>query len=74
MRRALLSSFLQTAEGASRRGADRANKFRGAKAEGSEAAAAIQGAMVLRLVDTTEATEIRVLLARQCAMLGRLAR
>ena len=74
LRRALLSSFLQTAEGASRLGADRANKLRGAKAEASEAAAAIRAGVILGIVDEQEATEVRALLARQCAMLGRLAR
>ena len=74
LRRALLSSFLQTAEGASRLGADRANKLRGAKAEASEAAAAIRAGVILGVVDEAEANEVRALLARQCAMLGRLAR
>ena len=74
LRRALLSSFPQTAEGASRLGADRANKLRGAKAEASEAAAAIRAGVILGVVDEAEANEVRALLARQCAMLGRLAR
>jgi len=74
MTRSVESAWLQGAEGASRRGADAKNRFRGAYAEAGETAAAVEAAMIRGLVDEREAKEIRELLARQCAMLGRLAR
>jgi len=74
MRRSLLSSMTVTAEGAARVGADRKNRFRIAKGEAGEAAACIEATAMLGLVDPTEAAEVRYLLARQCAMLGGLAR
>ena len=45
LRRALGGAHLQIAEAASRSGADRVNRFRVAKAEASEAAAALEGAV-----------------------------
>ena len=74
MTRAIDSAWLQGAEAAGRRGADARCKYRGAYAECGEAAAAVEAAMIKELVDTQEATEIRVLLARQCAMLKGLAK
>jgi four helix bundle protein len=74
MTRAIESAWLQGAEGASRRGADAKCKFQGAYAECGEAAAAVEAAVIRELVDVQEATEIRVELARQCAMLRGLAR
>ena len=72
MKRSLLSAFLQTAEGASRRGGDRLNRFNGAKSEAGEAAAALKAAMVARECDLEEARATRTLLARLCAMLTKL--
>ena len=74
MRRSLLSALTVTAAGAARVGADRKNRFRIAKGEAGEAAACIEATAMLGLVDEGEAAEVRHLLARQCAMLGRLAR
>ena len=74
MMRAIDSAWLQSAEAASRKGADARCKYRGAYAEAGEAAAGVEAAMIKELCDFQEATEIRVLLARQCAMLRGLAR
>ncbi len=74
LRRALLAAYLGVAEAASRTGADRAARFRCARGEAAEAAAALDAASLLGLVPVTATEEIRALLARLCAMLTRLAR
>jgi four helix bundle protein len=74
MTRAIQSAWLQTAEGAGRRGADAKNRFRGAKAEAGEAAAGVEAAWIQELVREEEARQARELLARQCAMLSGLCR
>ncbi|MBI5490928.1 MAG: four helix bundle protein [Deltaproteobacteria bacterium] len=73
-RRALLSAYLQTAEGAHRDGADRVARFRGGRGEAGEAAAALEGVDSLGLVPADEVREVLELLARVCAMLTRLIR
>jgi len=72
-RRALLSAYLQTAEAASRTGADRRARLRCARAEAGEAAAALEAAALLGLADPERVREARDLLARLCAMLKKLA-
>ena len=74
MTRAIQSAWLQMAEGAGRRGADAKNRYRGAKSEACEAAAAIEAAWIQELIREEDAREVRDLLARQCAMLAGLAR
>jgi four helix bundle protein len=71
--RALLSAHLLFVEAASRTGADSRNRFRMSKAEASEAAAALQDAVLLGLLPDTEVAKVVALLARACAMLTRLA-
>ncbi len=71
--RALLGAYLQTAEAASRTGADRAARVRAAGAEGSEAAAALEGVLLLGLRPEAEVAPVGDLLARFCAMITRLA-
>ena len=73
LRRALLSAHLGVAEAASRTGADRAARFRCARGEASEAAAALEAAFLLRLAPAAEVEALIGLLARLCAMLTRLA-
>ncbi len=72
MRRALLGAFLQLTEAASRDGNDRRQRFRCARAECSEAAAAVEAAGALGLVGEAEATAVLVDLDRLAAMLTRL--
>jgi four helix bundle protein len=72
MRRALLGSYLQLTEAAARDGADRRNRFRCARGECNEAAAAVEAAMALGLVPADEANVVLVLLDRLAAMLTRL--
>jgi four helix bundle protein len=71
-RRALLGAYLQSTEGAAREGKDRRQRFRVARAECNEAAAAIEGAMVIGLADEAEALAVLGLLDRLAAMLTRL--
>jgi four helix bundle protein len=73
LRRALLSSQLNIAEAASRSGADRVARFRTARGECSEAAAAAEAVGLLRLRPTEEITTLRAVLGRVYAMLTRLA-
>jgi len=73
LRRALLSDYLGIAEAASRAGADRAARFRCARGEASEAAAALEAVLLLRLAPAAEVEPLITLLARLCAMLTRLA-
>ena len=73
-RRALLAAYLGVAEAASRTGADRAARFRCARGEAAEAAAALDAASLLGLLPAPAIKEVMALLARLCAMLTRLAR
>lgn len=73
LRRALLSAYLGIAEASSRQGADRLCRFRCARGEACEAAAALEGVLVLNLAPEPEILTLLVLLDRLCAMLTRLA-
>ena len=55
LRRALLSAFLGVAEAASRSGADRLSRFRCARGEASEAAAALDAVVLLGLAPAARA-------------------
>jgi four helix bundle protein len=74
LRRSLLSAFLGIAEGSSRTGTDRLARFRCARGEAAEAAAAVEAIGILRLAPETELEPVLDLLDRLCAMLTRLAR
>jgi four helix bundle protein len=73
LRRALLAAFLGIAEGSSRTGSDRLARFRCARGEASEAAAALEAVSLLRLAPDDEVERALALLDRLCAMLTRLA-
>jgi len=73
LRRALLSAHLGVAEAASRTGADRQARFRCARGEASEAAAALEAVLALRLCPAERVEPIVYQLGRLCAMLTRLA-
>jgi four helix bundle protein len=73
LRRALLSAHLGVAEAASRKGADRRARFRCARGEEAEAAAALEAVIALQLAPTELVEPIIHLLGRLCAMLTRLA-
>jgi four helix bundle protein len=72
LRRALLTD-LGIAEASSRQGADRLCRFRCARGEACEAAAALEGVLVLNLAPEAEILTLLALLDRLCAMLTRLA-
>ena len=72
MRRALLGSYLNLTEAAAREGHDRRQRFRCARAECNEAAAAIEGAVALGLVAPEKADAVLTDLDRLAAMLTRL--
>jgi len=74
LRRALLSAYLGVAEAANRTGKDRLARFRCARAEAAEAAAALDAVLILELAPSTEVREVIHLLARLAAMLTKLAR
>jgi four helix bundle protein len=74
LRRALLSAFLGVAEAASRSGADRLARFRCARGEVSEAAAALDAVQLLGLARADRVEEVVTLLGRLYAMLTRLAK
>jgi four helix bundle protein len=74
LRRALLSALLNIAEAASRSGADRLARFRIARGETSEAAAALDAARALGLVLEGEVQPVFALLGRLYAMLTRLSK
>jgi four helix bundle protein len=74
LRRALLSTHLGIAEAASRTGADRLARFRCARGEASEAAAALDAALALGLANPERVNETLALLGRLYAMLTRLAK
>jgi four helix bundle protein len=73
LRRALLSAYLGIAEASSRTGSDRVARFRCARGEASEAAAALEAVQVLELAPNDEIEPVLRLLDRLCAMLTRLA-
>ena len=73
LRRALLSAFLGIAEASSRSGADRLARFRCARGEASEAAAALEAVQLLSLAPDRDVETVIALLDRLCAMLTRLA-
>jgi four helix bundle protein len=74
LRRALMSAFLGIAEAASRSGADRLARFRCARGEASEAAAALDAVQVLGLAPAERVEPVVALLGRLYAMLTRLAK
>ena len=74
LRRALLSCVLGIAEASARQGADRAMRFRCARGECSEAAAALDLAEALGLVPAAQVQPVVALLGRVHAMLTRLIR
>ena len=74
LRRALLSAFLGVAEAASRSGADRLARFRCARGEASEAAAALDAVAMLGLAPADRVEPVVALLSRLYAMLTRLAK
>jgi four helix bundle protein len=73
LRRALLSAHLGIAEAASRSGADRRSRFKCARGEASEAAAALEAVLALQLAPAERVEPILHLLGRLAAMLTRLA-
>ena len=73
LRRALLSAHLGVAEAASRAGADRRARFRCARGEASEAAAALEAVLCLQLAPAERVEPVLHLLGRLAAMLTRLA-
>src|SRR6185436_4138909 len=74
LRRALLSAFLGVAEAASRSGADRLARFRCARGETSEAAAALDAVQLLGLAPGERVAPVVELLSRLYAMLTSLAK
>jgi four helix bundle protein len=74
LRRSVLSAYLGIAEASSRSGADRVARFRCARGEASEAAAALEAIQLLRLTPDSQTDPVLALLDRLCAMLTRLAR
>ena len=73
MRRALLAAYLQLTEAAARDGNDRRQRFRCARGECNEAAAAVEAGLALGLLGETEANAVLGDLDRLAAMLTRLA-
>jgi four helix bundle protein len=73
MRRALLGTYLQLTEAAARDGNDRRQRFRCARAECNEAAAAVEGALALGLISEAAAAPVLADLDRVAAMLTKLA-
>ena len=73
LRRALLAAFLGIAEASSRSGSDRLARFRCARGEASEAAAALEAVLLLRLAHRDKVDRVIALLDRLCAMLTRLS-
>lgn len=74
LRRALLSVVLGIAEAASRTGADRLSRFRCARGEASEAAAALDVVLALGLAPKEAVEPVVARLGRLYAMLTRLAK
>lgn len=73
LRRSLLGGQLGVAHGASRGGRDRAERYHAARAEVARAAAALDGARALGLVQASDIEPVLELLGRLSAMLVRLA-
>jgi four helix bundle protein len=73
LRRALLAAYLGVAEASSRQGHDRLARFRCARGEASEAAAALEAVVVLHLAPEDEIRAVLGLCDRLCAMLTRLS-
>jgi four helix bundle protein len=73
LRRALLAAYLGVAEASSRQGHDRMARFRCARGEASEAAAALEAVVVLHLAPEEEIRAVLALCDRLCAMLTRLS-
>jgi four helix bundle protein len=73
LRRALLATYLGIAEASSRQGHDRMARFRCARGEASEAAAALEAVVVLHLAPEEEIRTVLALCDRLCAMLTRLS-
>jgi len=72
LRRALLGAYLNLTEAAARDGNDRRQRFRCARAECNEAAAALEAAVALGLAAEAEANAVLSDLDRLAAMLTRL--
>ncbi len=72
MRRALLGAYLNLTEAAARDGNDRRQRFRCARAEANEAAAALEAAVALGLASDADAAPVLKDLDRLAAMLTRL--
>lgn len=73
LRRALLAVYLGVAEASSRQGHDRMARFRCARGEASEAAAALEAIAMLGLAAQDDTRVVLALCDRLCAMLTRLA-
>jgi four helix bundle protein len=72
LRRALLGAYLNLTEAAARDGNDRRQRFRCARAECNEAAAALEAAVALGLASDDQANRVLADLDRLAAMLTRL--
>jgi four helix bundle protein len=72
LRRSLLGTYLQLTEAASRDGHDRRHRFRCARAECNESAAAVEAALALGLIPERDANALLVNLDRLAAMLTKL--
>jgi len=73
LQRSLQGAFTLTSEAAARTGADRACRFRWARAEAGEAAAILEAVARMGLCDSERCQRVIALLWRQSAMLTRLA-
>src|SRR6185312_5955806 len=73
LRRALLGAYLNLTEAAARDGHDRRQRFRCARAECNEAAAAVEATVALGLASEIEGNDILRDLDRLAAMLTRLS-
>src|SRR4051812_44417233 len=74
LRRALLSVHLGVTEAANRTGNDRSMRCRIARAEAAEAAAALEGLVVVDAIAPERAGEVRELLSRVYTMLTKLGK
>ena len=72
LRRALLGAYLNLTEAAARDGNDRRQRFRCARAECNEAAAALEAVVALGLTSDADAAPVLTDLNRLAAMLTRL--
>jgi hypothetical protein len=73
LERALDGAFTLTSEAAARTGADRACRFRWARAEANEAAAIVEALAALGIAEAARVERVMGLLWRLSAMLTRLA-